>query len=100
MAKLMVIYDQPKDQEGFEKYYYNVHIPLVEKLPNLKGAEVHRVLQTQNTDAKLYLFAELQFDSPEALGKSLSSPEGQELTGDLKNLMQYLTKPPVISIVD
>ena len=100
MAKLMVLYEQPKDQEGFEKHYFNVHIPLAEKLPNIKGAEVHRVLQTQNTDDKLYLFAELQFESPEVLGKSLSSPEGQELSGDLKNLMQYLNKPPVISIVD
>jgi len=100
MAKLIVIYDQPKDKEGFENYYFNVHIPLAQKLPEIKGAEVHRVLQSQNTDANLYLFAELQFDNPELLGKAMSSPEGRELQGDLKNLMQYLTKPPVISIVD
>ncbi|MFB3163888.1 hypothetical protein ABLO26_21280 [Neobacillus sp. 179-J 1A1 HS] len=38
--------DQPKNQEGFEQYYQNVHIPLAKGIPNLTGIEVHRVLQT------------------------------------------------------
>ena len=88
------------NQEGFENYYYNVHIPLVQKLPHLKGAEVHPVLQTQNTNDPLYLFAELHFDSPELLAQSLASPEGQEVQGDVLNLMKYLSSPPVISIVN
>ncbi|MEH7302370.1 EthD family reductase [Neobacillus drentensis] len=100
MAKLYVIYNQPKDQEGFEQYYYNVHIPLVQKLPHLKGAEVHRVLQSQNTTEPLYLFAELHFDNPVELSQALASPEGQEVQGDVLNLMRFLDKPPVISIVD
>ncbi|PAE39601.1 EthD family reductase [Bacillus sp. 7884-1] len=100
MAKVIVIYDQPKDQEGFEKYYYNVHIPLVQKMPYLKSAEVHRVLQSQNTKDQLFLFDELQFDNPETLSQAMSSPEGIEVQGDVKNLMQYLRKPPVISIVE
>lgn len=31
MAKMIVIYTQPKDQAGFEKYYNEIHIPLVQK---------------------------------------------------------------------
>lgn len=100
MAKLIAIYHQPTDQEGFEKYYHNVHIPLAQKLPNLKGAEFHHVLQTQNTDDNLYLLAELQFENPAAMLQALSSPEGQEMAGDAKNLMPFLSKPPIISLID
>lgn len=100
MAKVIVIYDQPKDQEGFENYYHNVHIPLVQKVPNLKGAEVHRVLQSLNTSDKPYLVAELHFENPQTLTQALASPEGQDLQGDVANLLPYLSKPPVISIVD
>jgi uncharacterized protein (TIGR02118 family) len=100
MAKLIVIYDQPKDQAGFEKYYNEVHIPLVQKVPNLKAAEVHRVLQSMYTNEKLYLIAELHFENPEVLAQALATPEFQEVQGDVKNLVTYLNKPPVVAIVD
>ncbi|WML50613.1 EthD family reductase [Neobacillus sp. PS3-34] len=74
---MIVVYDQPKDQEGFEKYYNEVHIPLVQKIPNLTGAEVHRVLQSMYTEDKLYLIAELQFENPESLTQALATPEFQ-----------------------
>lgn len=100
MAKVIVIYDQPKDPDGFKNYYRDVHIPLVHKVPNLKGAEVHRVLQALNTNDHLYLIGELHFNNPEELTQALASAEGQELQADLANLMPFLNKPPVISIVD
>ncbi|MBU8918078.1 EthD family reductase [Neobacillus sp. 114] len=100
MAKLVVIYDQPKDQEGFENYYFNVHIPLAAKLPNITGAEVHRVLQKQNTSDNQYLLAELHFENPAILAQSLATPEGREVTADVANMMQFLNKPPVVLIVD
>lgn len=100
MAKMIVIYDQPKDQEGFEKHYFEVHIPLVQKVPHLQGAEVHRVLQAMYTDEKLYLIAELQFENPEVLTQALATPEFQEVQADVKNLVTYLNKPPVVVIVD
>lgn len=100
MAKVLVTYQQPTDQEGFERHYHNVHIPLVQKLPYLKGAEIHRVLQAQNTSENYYLFAELLFDNPAFLSESLASPEGQEVQGDVLNLLPYLSKPPVILIVE
>jgi uncharacterized protein (TIGR02118 family) len=100
MAKLVVIYDQPKDQEGFENYYFNVHIPLAQKLPHIKAAEVHRVLQAQNTAEQPYLFAELIFETPQELTQALSSAEGRDVQGDVINLMPFLHKPPVILITD
>jgi uncharacterized protein (TIGR02118 family) len=100
LAKLIVMYNQPSDQSGFEEYYNNVHIPLVQKLPHLRGAEVNRVLQAQNTSEQLFQIAELHFESPELLAQALATPEGMEVQGDVRNLMKYLTKPPVVAIVD
>lgn len=63
MTKILVTYEQPKNTEGFERYYFEVHSPLAQKLPNLKNASVYRVLQSKNTDANLYLIAELEFEN-------------------------------------
>jgi uncharacterized protein (TIGR02118 family) len=100
MAKMIVMYDQPKDVEGFEQYYHEVHIPLVEKVPNILGAKVQRVLQSMNTTEKLYLIAELEFENPAVLTQSLATPEFQAVQSDLANIMKYLNKPPVVAIVD
>lgn len=100
MAKMVVIYDQPKDQEGFENYYFNVHVPLAQKLPHLKNAEIHRVLKAQNITEQPYLFVELHFETPQELTQALSSPEGRDVQGDVLNLMPFLHKPPVILITE
>ena len=31
MAKMIVMYEEPKDKEGFENHYFSVHIPIAEK---------------------------------------------------------------------
>lgn len=100
MAKMIVIYDQPKNKEGFDKYYNEVHIPMVEKVPNVKGAKVQHVLQAMNTDDKLYLIAEIEFESTEILNQSFATPEFQAVQADVVNLLEYLNKPPVVAIVD
>ncbi|SEN37805.1 conserved hypothetical protein [Mesobacillus persicus] len=100
MAKFIVMYEEPKDKDGFEKYYNEVHIPMVEKIPNVQGANVHHVLKTLNKEEPLYLIAELVFESPEVLMQSLATPEFQAVQADVKNIMEYLNKPPVVALVD
>ncbi|WP_046181201.1 EthD family reductase [Domibacillus tundrae] len=98
MVKMTVIYEQPKDKEGFENHYYDVHIPLVQKLPNLKNLSYQNVLQTQNTDADLYLIAQLEFENMEAFQESMASELGQEAQNDGGKLVKFFNKPPVILI--
>ncbi|MFS0862867.1 EthD family reductase [Fredinandcohnia sp. 179-A 10B2 NHS] len=100
MAKVIVMYDQPTDKEAFEKYYFEAHVPLAQKVPNLIGAEIHRVLQSINNEGDPYLFVELHFENPDTMSLALSSPEWEATAGDVQNLMPYLSKPPVISLVD
>lgn len=100
MAKMIVIYNEPTNKEGFEEHYYKVHVPLVQKLPLLKNASIHFVRQTMNTNENFYLFAELEFGSLQEIGQALESPEGKEVAGDIANLMAFLEKPPVITMVE
>jgi uncharacterized protein (TIGR02118 family) len=100
MAKLLVVYDQPTNKEGFDGHYYSTHIPLAEKLPSIKSVEANRVLGVQNSELNPYLVVQLDFENIEELNKNLSSPQGQELTADVKNLLEFLPKPPAILIVD
>jgi uncharacterized protein (TIGR02118 family) len=100
MVKVLVMYNQPINQEGFEHYYQNVHIPLAKRIPNLTSLEIHRVLQTQHTISKLYLVAELGFEDQQKLKEGMDSPEGKEAQEDVLNLMPFLGNPPVIITVD
>jgi uncharacterized protein (TIGR02118 family) len=100
LAKLIVMYNQPKNPAGFDEHYFHVHIPLAQKLPNLKNASINRVLQAQNTDAKLYLIAELEFEQVAQLNEALVSSEGQAVQKDLGNLLEFLDAPPVIIVTE
>ncbi|MCF8566491.1 EthD family reductase [Alicyclobacillus tolerans] len=100
MAKVVVLYEQPKDVDAFESHYYGVHIPLVQKVPNLKNASIHRIQNAQHTEAQMYLMAELEFEDANALQATMATPEWQEVAKDLPNLVVSLHKPPVILITD
>jgi uncharacterized protein (TIGR02118 family) len=43
-TKLIVIYDQPEDVEGFFKHYEEVHTPLVKKTPGLERLVLSRIV--------------------------------------------------------
>lgn len=100
MAKMIVMYEKPNDQPGFEEYYFQKHIPLAQKLPGLKDAKVNKVVTSFNTNLELYLLVELEFDSVEQINASLVSEEGRAVQEDVKNLVEYLGKPPIITIVE
>lgn len=100
MTKMIVIYEEPKDKEGFDKYYFEVHMKLVQQLPNLKNANAYRVLDAVNTENNLYLTVELEYDSVGLLNESLASEQGKIVQGDVANLLPFLHKPPVIITVN
>jgi uncharacterized protein (TIGR02118 family) len=100
VAKMIVMYEEPKDKLGFENHYFNVHIPLGRKIPNIKSECIQRVIHTQNSDLKLYLILELEFENMDALNQALASPEAKAAEEDGPQLFQFLHKPPIITIVE
>ncbi|MEH7224440.1 EthD family reductase [Bacillus sp. JJ1566] len=100
MAKMIIMYEEPKDKEAFDKHYFNLHVPLGRKIPNILKDSVHRVIDSQNTNLNLYLVTVLEFENMEKLTEAFASPEAREAEADGPNLFQFLEKPPIITIVD
>jgi len=97
---MIVTYNEPINKEGFEAHYFNVHIPLAQKMPFVRNVSVHKVKQAMNTNENLYMIVEVEFGNIQELNQALESPEGQEVSGDAVNLMPFLDKAPVIMIVE
>jgi uncharacterized protein (TIGR02118 family) len=100
MAKLVVMYEEPKDKEKFDEYYFNVHVPIGRNIPNIIKDSVHRVVGTQNTHLNLYLITILEFENMEKLQEAFASPEAKLAEEDGQNFFKYLEKPPIITIID
>ena len=85
MVKFVVMYGQPEDPAAFDEHYASTHVPLVEKIPNLRRFEAGKVLGTPDGSAPpFYYLAELWFDDAAALASSFGSPEGQAAGADVE----------------
>ena len=90
-ARLLVFYKTPTDEMAFEKYYFGTHAPLASKLPGLRSYVVSKspVFTPDGKPSATYsFFAELTFDSVDAIKSALESPQGAVVVGDLKNFAQ------------
>ena len=86
MAKLFAVYQQPKDATAFDNYYFNKHVPLAKTIPGLKSYEVTSgAVMGMAGKHGVYLVAILEFDSLEAIGAAMASPQGQATAADLAN---------------
>jgi uncharacterized protein (TIGR02118 family) len=84
MVKLVVCYGQPDDPAAFDSYYAETHVPLVQKIPNLRGFEAGKVLGTPDgSSAPYYYLAELSFNSAEELQQAMGSAEGEAAGADV-----------------
>lgn len=100
MAKIVVFYFSTEQQEEFEDYYFNKHIPIAKKVPFIKNLEVHKVLKTNNKNYDFYLHGEIEFESIELLNLALESKEGKEMLEDGKKLWQFFDTPPISAILN
>jgi uncharacterized protein (TIGR02118 family) len=86
MKKVMVLYGHPKDEEAFENYYKNTHLPIASKMNGVAKWEFTKTVGTPDgTEPAYYRIAEIYFKDMEQLQKTMSSPEGQATAADLAN---------------
>jgi uncharacterized protein (TIGR02118 family) len=84
MVKLVVAYGSPEDSAAFDEHYASAHVPLVEKIPNLRRFEAGKILATPDgSPPPFYFLAELWFDTIEDLQAAMGSPEGQAAGDDV-----------------
>ena len=83
--RLVVSYGQPEDPAAFDAYYRETHTPLALKQPGLVRLTFGHAASLDPSQQAPYLVAELDFDSEEAMGAALASPEGRAAGQDLAN---------------
>lgn len=100
MAKIVVFYKKPKYKDEFEDYYFNTHLPVVQKISQIKNLRISRVVQHNNTIPDLYLHGEIEFENMSALNEAITSPEGRAMFEDAVILRKYFDSPPITAFVD
>jgi uncharacterized protein (TIGR02118 family) len=86
MVKGTALFGHPDDPEAFEEHYASTHVPLVEKIPNLRRFEPARVVATPDgSEPPYYRIGELYFEDVEQMQAGLGSEEGQAVTADFRN---------------
>ncbi|WP_290052986.1 EthD family reductase [Nocardia nova] len=90
-ARFLVMYETPSDIEAFEHHYWDVHIPLANKLPGLRRYTVSR-------DAKpvvgepYYIVGMLDWDDMATLVAAFESEVGRQCAADVReHLSRYTT---------
>lgn len=82
--RLLVQYGQPTDPAAFDQHYRDVHVGLAQKIPGLLRFSYGHPKAVGGGEAP-YLVAELDFESAEAFGASMSTPEGAATGQDVGN---------------
>ena len=83
--RLTIQYGEPAEAEAFDQHYFDIHVPLCQPLPGLRGASFSKP-RALGGGAAPYLVAELDFDDADALMAALRSPEMAALAADAETL--------------
>jgi len=86
MHRLITLYPHPEDPAAFRSHFEEKHLPLVEKLPGLRGYSYGFDLAAVGDGESPYFctFAG-DFDDSGALDAALASPEGEAVAADVPN---------------
>ena len=94
MYKLVAIYQQPEDTKAFGEHYFNVHLPLMQKVPGYDRIEVSRITRNMLGN-KYYLMFEMWFSDKDAFKNALRSKEnrgaGKDLMGFAGEIVSVFT---------
>lgn len=85
MHKLLVLYPHPESPEQFRRYYVEKHLPLAAQLPGLKASRHAFDIEGVGAASPYFCIWEGEFESPEAMGRAMSSPIGQQVSADVAN---------------
>ncbi len=97
MVKLIAYYKDPADKDGFEKKYFEEHLPLAQKMPGLIKWEVSKLKGISEGGTKYYLQTDMYFENLDSLNMAMSSSEGKAAA---KNLMSFAKDVVSMSIGD
>lgn len=84
MYRLTVLYGHPKDPAEFDRYYYDVHIPIAKAMKGLKGWTIGKCEPAAPGETPpYYMIVGLYTETRADLDAILASPEGQAAIADV-----------------
>jgi uncharacterized protein (TIGR02118 family) len=83
--RLVVSYGQPDDPAAFDAHYRDTHAPLALAQPGVVRFTFGHPRSLDPSQEAPYLVAELDFDSEQAMGESMASPEGRAAGQEIAN---------------
>jgi len=86
MFRLTVLYGHPENTEEFDRYYAEVHTPLVQKIQGLKGLSVTKFTDgPRGEQPPYYQMAAMYADTREEFDALMSTEEGKAVGRDVRN---------------
>src|SRR5262245_28960392 len=85
MPRLIALYHPPDDPAAFDAHYRDVHTPIVERYPNLRGTRLSKPAGVAGRPSPYHLMAEMIFDTDDDLDEAISSDAGADSARDLRN---------------
>lgn len=97
MATFVALYPTPEDVEGFDAYYRETHLPIVQRYPGVQAVRVTRFSSTpRGTPAAYHLMAEAEFATDEEMAAALRSEAGMESARDAKAMGERFGVTPTM----
>ncbi len=100
MVKLIALYKKPDGIEAFEKHYFEIHVPLVNKIPNLIKTEFTKLNSFTGQDTKFYMMAEMYFENIDKLNEGMASPEGKTSGRDLMGFAKDVVELSIGEVIN
>ena len=86
-VKLVVLYTQPADPAGFDRHYFDEHMPLVAAVPGLQRTQTGRCLSAvDGGEVTYYRITDLYFTDAESMNAGFASPEGMAVAKDYRQI--------------
>ena len=86
MIKLTILYGHPKDEQAFEHYYSQTHLPIAARMRGVSRLELTQFRPgAGGRKPDYYRMAEIYFQNETQLEAELASEQGQAAVADLPN---------------
>lgn len=86
MHRLLTLYPPPSDPDAFRAHFEGKHLPLVEKLPGLRGYSYgFDLVAVDRGESPYFCTFAGDFDDARALDAALASPAGEAVAADVPN---------------
>jgi len=78
LVKFVALYKKPDDPAAFDRWYFEEHVPICRRYPEVERMEVSKVTGTPRGESDYYLVFEAAYKDQDTMMRSLTSEPGME----------------------